>query len=265
MKDLTDTVRFMQDVARQAASVSQEFFRNRHSMEVGFKGQADLVCKADIATEEKIWSELRRGAPGYSYMGEELGKHTGNDPDYVWFVDPIDGTTNFLSGLHYVISIALKYRGETICGVLFNPLSGEMFSAIRDHGAYLNDRRIQVSSNSNPERFVIGTGIPTQNLPFSTNAYRCLQAVREPIAGIRVLGSCANSLAHVASGRLDGFFEGPTGVVDFAVGVLLVQEAGGKVTDYWGNEEWERNLFVLAGNASVHGFLLETLDRAGVA
>lgn len=263
MTDYSETIEVMRRTALQAASVSQHFFLNRHKLEVGFKGPADLICKADLETEETIRRGLASAFPDYAYRGEELGIIAGRDSEYEWFVDPIDGTTNFLSGMHYMISIALKRQGKTVCGVLYNPVADEMFTAIAGEGAFLNGDRIFVSETSDAARFVIGTGIPTSNLIHSKGAYERLEAIREPISGIRILGSCANSLAHVAAGRLDGFFEGPTGLVDFAVGVLLVQEAGGVLTDYWGKEEWEQNLFTVAGNANVHGFLVDRLNGTG--
>lgn len=265
MTNYSDTIDVMRRTALEAAKVSQHYFLNRHELEVGFKGPADLICKADLETEEVIRRNLSEAFPDYAYRGEELGRIEGDDSDHEWLVDPIDGTTNFLSGMHYMISIALKQKGKTVCGVLYNPVAGEMFTAVAGEGAYLNGQRIHVTDTKDDARFLIGTGIPTSNLIHSQGVYKRLETIREPISGIRILGSCANSLAHVAAGRLDGFFEGPTGLVDFAVGVLLVQEAGGVLTDFWGKDEWEQNLFTVAGNAEVHKFLVDRLSETGRA
>lgn len=246
-------------IARDAGALTQRHFHDRLGLDVGVKGRADFVSKADEESEDLIRSALFSRWPDWSYLGEETGSATGADPDHLWVVDPIDGTTNFLAGLPYTISIALRYRDETVCGALYDPVDDAMFTAVKGEGAFLNGERMAVSTLADPSRFVVGTGIPTSNLRHHGGYYGRLEAVREPIAGVRILGSCANSLAHVACGRLDGYFEGPTGLIDFAVGVLLVQEAGGIVTDFWGRgrEHWEDNATLVAGSPAGHAFLLE--------
>ncbi len=244
--------------AREAGRLTQRYFEDRLALDVGVKGPADFVSRADEEAEELIRAALLTCHPDWGFVGEEFPSAVGRDPDHVWLVDPIDGTTNFLAGMPYTISIALRHRDQTVCGALYNPVADEMFTAIRGEGAFLNGRRLAVSTLTDHRRFVVGTGIPTSNLAFHEGYYGRLEAVREPIGAVRILGSCANSLAHVAAGRLDGYFEGPTGLIDFAVGVLLVQEAGGVVTDFWGRgaEHWERNATLVAGSAAAHAFLL---------
>lgn len=246
-------------VAREAGRLTQRYFEDRLALAVGMKGPSDFVSRADEEAEVLIRTSLLARHPDWGFVGEEFPSAAGRDPDHVWLVDPIDGTTNFLAGMPYTISIALRHRDETVCGALYNPVADEMFTVIRGEGAFLNGRRMTVSALTDHRRFVVGTGIPTSNLAFHEGYYGRLEAVREPIGAVRILGSCANSLAHVACGRLDGYFEGPTGLIDFAVGVLLVQEAGGIVTDFWGRgaEHWERNATLVAGSAAAHAFLLE--------
>ena len=178
-----------------------------------------------------------------------------------WLVDPIDGTTNFLSGLEYTITIALRYNNNTISGVVYNPIADEMFTVTKGGGAFLNNKRIKVSKTNDHRRYLIGTGIPTKNIKYSDKAYIRLENIRENIAGIRITGSAAYSLALVACGKLDGYFEGTVGLLDTAAGVLLVQEAGGIVSDFWGQgkEYFEKNVTYVSGNKSAHLYIVEKI------
>lgn len=184
----------------------------------------------------------------------------GADQDHRWLVDPIDGTTNFLFGQHYTITIALRRGNETICGLVYNPVSDEMFTTIKGDGAYLNGERLQVNASSDVALMCVGTGLPTPNLQLYPGAYQRLDAIRAPIGAVRVVGSAANSCAYVACGRLTGYYE-ETGFVDTAAGILLVQEAGGIVTDWWGRgpEFYEKTGTLIVANPATHAYLMEHL------
>ena len=249
--------------AKEAGKLSKNLQKNRNKMEVKFKGPADLLCYADEQTEDCIKEFLFNAYPNFSYCGEEKGEIIGSNKNYLWLVDPIDGTTNFLSGLEYTITIALRYNNNTISGVVYNPIADEMFTVTKGGGSFLNNKRIKVSKTNDHRRYLIGTGIPTKNIKYSEKAYIRLENIRENIAGIRITGSAAYSLALVACGKLDGYFEGTVGLLDTAAGVLLVQEAGGIVSDFWGQgkEYFEKNVTYVSGNKSAHLYIVEKINN----
>jgi myo-inositol-1(or 4)-monophosphatase len=253
----------MVEVARAAGAVTLDYFRRFRDLEIGIKGPADFVSEADRASETLIRKFLLERYPQWSFTGEEFPPVTGGDPEHRWLVDPIDGTTNFINGMHYTISIALRRGDATVCGALYNPVADEMFTAVRGEGAFLNGERLQVSSQSDVGLLAIGTGLPTSNLFSFAGFYDRLQAIRDPIGAVRIVGSSANSCAYVACGRLTGYFE-ESGLLDWAVGVLLVEEAGGVVTDWWGRgpEFYEKTGCVIAANRATHAYLLQKLGAA---
>ncbi len=263
MPDYHAVLQDIVQVAREAGALTLRYFRRFRELEVGIKGPADFVSEADTESEKLIRSFLFARYPDWSFTGEEFAPVTGSDPDHRWLVDPIDGTTNFLCGMHYTISIALRRGEETVCGALYNPVADEMFTAIKGEGAYLNGERLRVSTVSDIGRLAVGTGLPTSNLFLFPGAYQRLEKIRDPIGAVRIVGSSANSCAYVACGRLTGYFE-ESGLVDWAVGVLLVQEAGGIVTDWWGRgpEFYEKTGAVIVANQATHAFLLEHLRDA---
>ena len=253
----------MVSVARQAGALTQGYFKRFRDLEIGIKGPADFVSDADKESELLIRKYLFERYPDWSFTGEEFPPVDKDDQEFRWLVDPIDGTTNFINGMHYTISIALRRGGETLCGVLYNPVADEMFTAIRGKGAYLNGERLAVSRRSEVGLMAIGTGLPTSNLFTFPGAYQRLEAIRDPVGAVRIVGSSANSCAHVACGRLTGYYE-ESGLVDWAVGVLLVEEAGGVVTDWWGRgpEVYEKTGCIIAANPATHAYLLDKLQDA---
>ncbi len=250
-------------VAREAGALTLEHFRHFRELEIGIKGPADFVSEADKQSELLIRKVLFARYPDWSFTGEEFAPVTGSDPEYRWLVDPIDGTTNFINGMHYTISIALRRGNQTVCGALYNPVADEMFTAIRGEGAFLNGERLHVSPQTDIGLMAVGTGLPTSNLFSFPGFYERLQKLRDPIGAVRIVGSSANSCAYVACGRLTGYFE-ESGLVDWAVGVLLVEEAGGMVTDWWGRgpEFYEPTGCVIVANPATHAYLLEKLGDA---
>lgn len=250
-------------VARDAGALTLEHFRHFRDLEIGIKGPADFVSDADKQSEQLIRKVLLSRYPDWSFTGEEFPPVDGADRDHRWLVDPIDGTTNFVNGQHYTISIALRRGNETVCGALYNPVADEMFTAIRGRGAYLNGERLEVSEKADIGMMAVGTGLPTSNLFTFPGFYSRLEAIRDPIGAVRIVGSSANSCAYVACGRLTGYFE-ESGLVDWAVGVLLVEEAGGMVTDWWGRgpELYEKTGCVIVANRATHAYLLDKLKDA---
>jgi myo-inositol-1(or 4)-monophosphatase len=252
----------MVEAARAAGELTLGHFRRFREIEIGIKGPADFVSEADRESELLIRDRLLRRYPDWSLTGEEFPPEERNG-DHRWLVDPIDGTTNFVNGMPYTISIALRRGRETVAGALYNPVTDEMFTAIRGEGAYLNGERLRVSGQAEVALMAVGTGLPTPNLHSFRGYYARLERLRAPIGAVRIVGSSANSCAHVACGRLTGYFE-ESGLVDWAVGVLLVQEAGGIVTDWWGRgpEHYERSGMVIVANPATHAYLLEQLRDA---
>lgn len=246
--------------AREAGALTLKHFKRFRDLEIGIKGPADFVSDADRQSELLIRDRLMGRWPDWSFYGEEFPPTERGDTEHRWLVDPIDGTTNFINGQHYTISIALRRGNQTVAGALYNPVSDEMFTAIPGQGAYMNGERLRVSQQADIGLFAIGTGLPTPNLSLYPGAYERLDRIRAPIGAIRIVGSAANSAAYVAMGRLTGYFE-ETGFSDTAVGILCVQEAGGVVTDWWGRgpEFYEQTGTLIVANAATHAYLLEHL------
>jgi len=258
----SDYLPLMINVAREAGKDALCHREHIENMEVSFKGQADLLCTADEAVEVLIFKRLQRAHPDLAFRGEEGGARGSADADRTWVVDPIDGTTNFLSGLPFTISIALAKEKMPLAGVIYSPLEDEMFSGAVDCGAALNGNPIQVRNQTDPARFVVGTGLPLDRHAHSQGAYDRLNRIREKVAAVRIMGSCALSLVNVACGRLDGYFEGPTGFLDCAAGLVILTEAGGVVTDFWGGEDYADNMTFTSGAPACQAFLLQTTMSA---
>ncbi|WP_169193703.1 inositol monophosphatase family protein [Devosia sp. MC1541] len=247
----------MVDAAREAGVLTQGHFKNFRDIEIGVKGPGDFVSDADRQSETLIRERLFAIDPSWSLTGEEFAPVDGADPEHRWLVDPIDGTTNFLFGQHYTITISLRRGSETVCGLVYNPVSDEMFTAMKGGGAFLNGAKLDVSKHADVGMMCIGTGLAQPSHSLYPGAYERLDHIRNQVGAVRVVGSAANSCAYVACGRLTGYYE-ETGFVDTAAGILLVQEAGGIVTDWWGRgeEHYAKTGALIVANPATHAFLL---------
>ena len=256
-----DILAHMVAVTRRAGALTQDYFKRFRELEIGVKGPGDFVSDADRESETLIRAGLLGAYPGWSLTGEEFAPVEGSDREHRWLVDPIDGTTNFLNGLDYTITIALRRGNETMCGLIYNPVVDEMFTAIKGRGAWLNGVPMRVSASTDVALMCVGTGLPTPNLSLYPGAYQRLDAIRAPIGAVRIVGSAALSCAFVACGRLTGYYE-ETGFVDTAAGILMVEEAGGLVTDWWGRgpDHFERSGVLLVANPATHAYLRPHLD-----
>jgi myo-inositol-1(or 4)-monophosphatase len=244
--------------ARNAGNILLRYFEHTDSLTVTEKSKNDFVSEVDKAAEQAIIEVLRKAYPDHSILGEETGSHSGND--YQWVIDPLDGTTNYLHGNpQFCISIALKFQGQLEHGVIYDPLREEMFSATRGSGAFLNDRRIRVSSRKGLEGALIGTGFPYRDLSNMDAYLEMFKDVTREVAGIRRPGSAALDFAYVAAGRLDGFWELGLSEWDFAAGALLVREAGGTVTDIGGGDRHLESGNVITGGLKTHAALLNLI------
>lgn len=238
--------------ARAGGRVLVEAFSKLDELHIQAKGPADYVSEADLEAEHAIRAVLEAADPHAGYRGEETDYSEGSS-DREWVVDPLDGTTNFLSGLpHFAVSIALREAGQTICGVVYQPLTGELFAATRGGGATRNGEPIHVSTRARWEQVVLATGVPHRGSAHHHSFAAELATVRERVAGIRRFGSAALDLATVAWGRFDGFWERGLKPWDVAAGILLVREAGGVVTGIDDGHEPDQGTSVLAATAWLH-------------
>jgi myo-inositol-1(or 4)-monophosphatase len=241
------------EIAREAGALLSKYFERRVTFEL--KGEHDLVTEADRASEQLVVEHLRAQFPAHSIVAEEGGGHAGKS-EYCWYVDPLDGTTNFAHGFPmYNVTLALEQGGELIAGVIFDPERNEIFTAERGSGAYLNNRRIRVSKVNKIESTLVATGFPSQKRHQNVNVHFYYQLAMIT-HGVRRAGSAALDLAYVASGRLDGFWEFGLKPWDMAAGILLIAEAGGKCSDMKGAAATLGGPHLLADNGLVHQQIL---------
>src|SRR5689334_22588759 len=256
-------INVMSRAADKAARGLKRDFGEVEQLQVSLKGPGDFVSTADTKADKVLRQELSRARPDYAFLTEESGEIAGSDHEHRWIIDPLDGTTNFLHGLpHFCISIALERAGEIIAGVILDPVKDEMFWAEKGVGAYLNDRRLRVSSRRQLASALIGTGTPFGQRADKPRFLRQLDAVMANVADVRRLGAAALDLAYVAAGRYDGFWEYGLHPWDVAAGLLLVREAGGYTSEPDGEGNPVMSGDVLAANDHLHGPLLRLLSKA---
>jgi myo-inositol-1(or 4)-monophosphatase len=244
--------------ARAAGEVIIRSLNRLESLTITSKGRNDFVSEVDHAAEAEIIKLIRKNYPNHAFLAEESGR--SGDSDTVWIIDPLDGTTNFLHGFPtFAVSIACQIRGKLAHGVVYDPISQEIFSATRGGGAHLDNRRIRVSKQRGLEGSLIGTGFPYRaNTKYLDSYLLMLRAVMENAAGVRRPGSAALDMAYVAAGRTDAFWEIGLSPWDTAAGTLLIQEAGGLIGTLTGGE-YTQGGNVLAGTPKVYAALLELL------
>lgn len=264
MAVLSPTINVMTSAARKAARGLLRDFGEVEQLQVSVKGPGDFVSQADHKAEKMLRAELSKARPGFGFLMEESGETQG-DGRHRWIVDPLDGTTNFLHGFpHFAISIALEREGELVAAVVYEVAHDEMFWAEKGSGAFVNDRRLRVSSRKTLPDTLIGTGIPFRERGDHPTYLKGLAAVMGATAGVRRAGAASLDLAYVAAGRLDGFWEYALQPWDIAAGILLVKEAGGRVTEIDGGHNMLKSGDILAANSHLHlplGSLLKEATR----
>ncbi|MEK8090391.1 inositol monophosphatase family protein [Thermithiobacillus plumbiphilus] len=244
--------------ARKAGDVINRALNRIGDLNVTAKTRNDYVTEVDHAAEAAIVDIIRKAYPSHGILAEESGRQEGDD--YQWIIDPLDGTTNFIHGLpQFAVSIALLHRGRIEQGVIFDPGRNELFTASRGGGAQVNDRRMRVSPARSLEGTLLGTGFPYKDQSYMDEYLATFKALAAQTAGIRRPGSAALDLAYVAAGRYDGFWEFNLSPWDIAAGVLMVQEAGGMVTDFGGGDNYLESGNVLASNGRLHTPMLKIL------
>ena len=245
--------------ARRAGDIAIRALSRLDQLEIRAKARNDYVTQVDQAAEQAILESIRKRYPDHAFLAEESGR-TG-DSEFVWIVDPLDGTTNFLHGFPtFSVSIALRRKDTLEVGVVYDPCRQELFTALRGRGAQLDGKRIRVGERTELEGALIGTGFPFRsNRRWIKTYLQMLGSVMETTAGVRRPGSAALDLSYVAAGRLDGFFEFGLEIWDTAAGTLMIQEAGGLVTNLTGKGSHLESGDVLAGNPKVHDALRDLL------
>ena len=249
--------------ARKAGSLITRASADLDKLTVRSKRQNDFVTEVDHAAEEAIISILREAYPAHGILAEESGARDAK-ADYVWVIDPLDGTTNFLHGFpQYCVSIGLLHKGKATQAVVLDPNRNELFTASKGAGAYLNDRRIRVSKTDKLEGALIGTGFPFRVIENVDDYLRMLKNVMKTTSGVRRPGAAALDLAYVACGRTDGFWEMGLSPWDMCAGSLLIREAGGLVGDLDGNEGFLDSGRIVASNAKLFAQILQVLKQKG--
>lgn len=233
-----------------------EFIRTEAALfttdKVEFKGKNNLVSYVDKTAEEMLVKGCAEMLPNCGFINEETGEHKGTS-DYVWIIDPLDGTTNFTHNLPvYAISVALQYQQETIMGFVYHVPMNEMFTAQKGGGAYLNGKKILVSPQTKIANSLIATGFPYIDFDWMDAYIETMKAFLRSSQGMRRMGSAAIDLCYVACGRFEGFWENKLSPWDVAAGALIVQEAGGEVSDFEGKENYLFGRQIIASNRNIH-------------
>jgi myo-inositol-1(or 4)-monophosphatase len=245
------------EIAREAGALLMGYFHRRVKIE--YKGDVDLVTEADRQSEALILSRIREQWPSHDVMGEE-GSRIQTGSDYLWYIDPLDGTTNFAHGFPvFCVSIALEHKGTRVAGAVFDPTRDELFAAELGRGAYLNHSRITVSKIDNLAECLVATGFPSHKRHKNPNIFFYHQITLRT-HGVRRAGSAALDLCSVAAGRVDGFWEFNLNPWDTAAGVLIAEEAGGRVSRFDGSSFQIDSRETLASNGLVHNALLAEFE-----
>ncbi len=253
----------MVQAAYKAGRTLKRDFGEVERLQVSMKGPANFVSAADHRAEAILKQELTKARPGYCFLGEEGGRSEGTDQTHTWIVDPLDGTTNFLHGIpQFSISIALQRDDTIVAGVIYNPVTDELFTAERGKGTFLNDRRLRVAARTRLTEAVVACGLPHYGRGDLALFRTEFTNIQDKVAGLRRFGSAALDLAWVAAGRVDAYWERDLAAWDMAAGILLVREAGGFATDLEGGDAILTKGNVLAGNDAMHKQLLALVKSA---
>ena len=250
--------------ARAAGAIINRAALDIESVRISQKQVNDFVTEIDHASEDAIIDTLLTAYPHHGMHAEESGTTRGNPKaDHVWIIDPLDGTTNFLHAIpHFAINIALQREGVIVAAVTYNPITNELFWAEKGKGCFVNDKRLRVAGRKHLDESVFGTGIPFLGHGQHARFLKELHQISQRVAGVRRFGAASLDLAYVAAGRLDGFWERDLKPWDMAAGVLMITEAGGKVTNADGGDDIMGSGSICAANLELHPLLIEKLKAA---
>ena len=254
-------IQIAKEAACSAGEILTEHFGKIPEAAVRQKTKNDFLSFVDEASEKKIVSIIRSAFPNHEFLAEEGGK-SGASGDYLWIIDPLDGTKNYLSGIPlFAVSIALQYKEEIILGVVYDPLRKELFSAQKGAGAFLNEQPIRVSGKEKLEQSLIATGFPFKAKHFLPVYLKAFEDIFQQSVGMRRMGAAAIDLAYLAAGRFDGFWEIGLSPWDVAAGALIIGEAGGQVSDFWKKNDFLWNNYILASNGRIHNQIMEIIQK----
>ncbi len=254
---LPSTINIFEKAARKAGKILVRDFGEIENLQIQSKKVGDFVTSADLKVEKSLLETLQYYYPNANYLTEESGTIKGKDETIV--IDPIDGTSNFIHGIpHVSIVIGKIINNEITDGVIFNPILNEFYWASNGKGAWCNNKRIRVSKRQELSGCLIGTGVPFSERIYD-KYYKELNNISKSTAGIRSLGAASLNLAYVGSGKIDGYWEKNLNLWDVCAGVLIVREAGGRVTEPKGNNWTTQSRDIIASNTMIHKKLLENL------
>lgn len=248
------------DTAIRAAKIAGEIILSNLGKiskdDIRLKQASDFVTYVDKESEAAIIKTIKEIFPAHNFLAEESSKETGSE-GYRWIIDPLDGTTNFIHQYPmFSVSIALEYKKEILAGVVFEPLKNDLFFAEKGKGAFLNEQPIKVSVVTDSMDSLIATGFPFRTKEIIDIYLKLFRNILFKVSDLRRAGSAALDLAYLAAGRCEGFFEIGLSAWDIAAGSLLIQEAGGIVTDFGGGKDYLQTGNIVAGNAAIHGDIL---------
>ena len=261
MKLSSANINVMVKVCRKAAKILIRDFGEIENLQVSLKGPGNFVTASDLKVEKILVEELQKARPTYSILSEEVGQ-INNDESFKWIIDPIDGTSNFLHGIpHFAISIGLEHDKEIICGIIYDPIKDEIFTAEKGNGAYLNNKRMRVSARSKLKDCIICTGghkRDSKDRELALEEYKKFSS--KVFIPIRKFGSASLDMAYVAAGRCDGYWQRDLSYWDIAAGIILVKESGGFVTDFNGENRYIQNKTILVTNSKINKEMIEVLS-----
>ena len=247
--------------ARAAGNIITRNMDRIDRLTISSKRSNDFVTEVDHAAERAIIDVLRQAYPDHGFLAEESGAEASGG-DYQWVIDPLDGTTNFLHGFpQFSVSIALRHKNRLEIGVIYDPVTQELFTAARGEGAFMNEKRLRVSGRKGLAGALLSTGFPYTDQRYLDIYLETMKALMMPTAGIRRPGSAALDLAWVAAGRCDGFWEFNLNAWDIAAGALIVREAGGIVTDFAGSENYLTTGDIIAASPKVLPEMLKIINE----
>ncbi len=253
-------------VAIQAAQAGGKFLQKYWGCVTNIQNkniEGDLVTEADRASESAVIDVIKEAFPAHKILAEESGLHEAQDTEFLWAIDPLDGTTNYAHQFPFVaVSVALLYQGFPIVGVVYNPMMNELFQASKGCGAFVNGFKLSVSNVNDLNKSLLATGFPYQRREIEDNNYREFCYMTNLSHGVRRAGAASIDLAYVAAGKLDGYWENHLQLWDVAAGVLLVQEAGGIVSSYDGGPVNFMKPQILATNGKLHSMMVQHLHNA---
>ena len=248
--------------ARAAGSIINRASLDLDLLKINVKSPNDFVTEVDHAAEQAVIETLLTAYPGHAILAEESGRqHGAKHSEYLWIIDPLDGTTNFIHGFPvYAVSIALAHRGVMQQAVVYDPARNDLFYATKGRGAYLNDRRLRVSKRTRMNEALIGTGFPFRKGDNFKRYVKMFEEVMQQCAGLRRPGAAALDLCYVAAGWYDGFFETGLNPWDIAAGSLMITEAGGLIGNFTGEADYLHQREVVAGTPKIYGQLVQMLS-----